>query len=36
VKTLGDGFRVDAAIVTAEIDDTLLVQQSALFRRDRR
>ena len=32
--TLGDGFRVDAAIVTEEIDDALLVPQSALFRRD--
>lgn len=31
--TLGDGFRVDAAIVTEEIDDALLVPQSALFRR---
>ena len=32
--TLGDGFRVDAAIVTEEIDDALLVPQSALFHRD--
>jgi HlyD family secretion protein len=32
--TLGDGFRVDAVIVTEEIDDALLVPQSALFRRD--
>jgi HlyD family secretion protein len=31
--TLGDGFRVDAAIVTEEIDDALLVPQSALFHR---
>ncbi len=32
--TLGDGFRVDTSIVTEEIDDALLVPQSALFRRD--
>ena len=32
--TLGDGFRVDAAIVTEEIEGALLAPQSALFRRD--
>jgi HlyD family secretion protein len=32
--TLGDGYRVDAAIVTEEIDDALLAPQSALFRQD--
>jgi HlyD family secretion protein len=32
--TLGDGFRVDTAIVTEEINDALLAPQSALFRRD--
>jgi HlyD family secretion protein len=32
--TLGDGFRVDAAIVTEEIEDALPAPQSALFRRD--
>jgi HlyD family secretion protein len=32
--SLGDGYRVDAAIVTEEIDDALLAPQSALFRRD--
>ena len=33
VDGLGDGYRVEARIVVAEVDDALLVPSSALFRR---
>ncbi len=32
---LGDGFRVDASIAVAELDDALLVPVGALLRRDK-